>query len=248
MFFAQTDKFETKFTEAISNIEQMYSNQWTTLLLIIVSFLTFVGILIPILLGLLQRRTINLSEKELEEKMDDKFKKLSEKNEGEIEAQRKTMAEDFNAAKKEFGEQLAEKEKELEEKIQQVRYRASGATLHVQGSARLREGRFVIAAQSFVEAAYLYIQANDEPNFQRVMLSLVEDTLPKMNKTDLKILDDLEPDLDDLVIEIEEFNENSRYENLLGNFRRAFRQCREREPEQESESEGASESPATRPM
>ncbi len=234
---------QPNITEAISTIEQMYSNQLTHLTWTIGIFLTFIGVVIPIFLVLLQRWSIRLREQKLRSELVEKFEDISKKNEEKNENLRNEISEEFRLAKEQLEMQLAEKEAKLEKKIQHAQDEAAATSLILQGAVQFSAGLFPDAAVTYARAACACIQTNDEPHFQSIMEFLITLLGSKLNKSSLENEDDLNSKLDDLPDRIEEFNENSRYDNLLRNFNRALRECRDRESDPENVPESATPRP-----
>lgn len=202
----------------LQTVQQFYSDSWTQLVTYTIALLAFVGGLIPVIVQIIQSRTFMAEQTTV----------------------RKQLSEEISQAKAELKSALdADYETEririeglIEDKILQAMKksdRATGAAFHVEGTHHKSGGHFFAAASSFANAASCYLRAEDEANLQRVLRQIVDDCLPKLNKSHFEDPGICERTLNGLVAALEKNNPNGRYKDTIDDIRRGITEAKKRD-------------------
>lgn len=193
-----------KILEAVNNF---YSQSFSQLVNITIAFLAFVGIVLPIIITLYQKRLFNLEhqviEKTLDEKLEAKLSLIVSKVQFEYE-------------KKE--EKLEEKIAELEQDLNKEFILVKGGVMHVQAISYLQQGLILRALNCFVVATSHYIKADNNLNLRRTLNTINEKCFPKITSKQFLHNVELVNDIEKVMKELKIHDKNFIFSDLIKTF------------------------------
>ncbi|MBN2605918.1 MAG: hypothetical protein JXR47_01140 [Thiotrichales bacterium] len=208
----------------LTAVNQFYSQAFAQLITVTIAILAFAGVLMPILLSLYQKRIFRLEHKEIENKIESRFLQLAAE------------------LKEEINEKFREKDKEskkeilaLENKMDKEIAATLAGILHVQGNQLLRvPNATAFGVESMIRAALESIKALKE-ELLRKQINIVLDVLPTLNRVHFDDFEQIHSSFNDLIRELENFNENSRYSVDIRRLQQEFNAAKKRELVEENE-------------
>lgn len=208
--------------EILNAVNAFYDQSFTRLLTATFGLIAFIGVLVPLLVGWVQLRTLRAEKGALLAELKLEIAKEREALRSEIEGQ---VEERVETLRTEYEARFEEISKKLKRSSEMVHAR----THHLQGLSFINRGKFHLAIEDFCHAAPLYIKAGDEANAQRCLRSLVEKALPRTTANQY-----LQFKIDDkckaLVADLEEHDENGRYQNDIQRIEREMDKAKKRDP------------------
>jgi hypothetical protein len=106
---------------------------------------------------------------------------------------------------------------------------ANGGVYFVQGKAKLDAKEYLTATTSFADSADSFFKGKDENNAQKAMAILLNDCIPSLEKKSYSDHPIIEKALNRLLVTLNKFNENGRYEDKLSKLNLAIKKSKERE-------------------
>lgn len=209
--------------ELLSTVNAFYDQAFNKLMTVTFGVLTFIGVLVPLGVGIVQVRSIR-NEKE----------SMLRDLRAEIEKEREAVRHSIEVGIK---EEMARVRADLEARIDHVSHElrkssaaATARAFHLQGRGFTDKGKCSLAIDDLTTAARLYIDAGDEANAQRCINLVIETCLPKTNADDYKKFK-LKECCDPLMKKLLECNENGRYINAMQALERAMEAASGRHPQ-----------------
>ena len=160
--------------EILEKVNQFYSQSFEQLILITIVILTFVGVVLPILIMLYQKRLFKLEQQEIE---------ISIKNNLSIEL--KTIEDKIRNEYKEKELEFESKILRIEEEIKIQSSKSLGGILHVQGNGYYLSQKYIRALESFIEASGNHLTAKNESGLKR-LLAQINTCFDNINKKQLE--------------------------------------------------------------
>lgn len=202
--------------EILNTVNTFYSQSFNQLITITVAVLAFVGVILPILISVYQKRLFAIEHREIEQKLivkieaefDKKVELLIEKHKEEMLAQEDV----FDELKKD----VTRKFNKLE-----------GALLHVQ-AVNTKGLAIVSAYRDFMDSAISYIEAENNLNLRRVLTQVIGECLPRITKSDLEYDSELGKLHAKLIKKLKSHNTNGHYTDLIDDLELAFNQAKNR--------------------
>lgn len=209
-------------TTITNNINSLYSNAISQLTAYTFGVVALVGVLIPIIVTVIQSRSLKAEKENLEKHIIEETTKIKTAVKEDLLAELQLM---FKSESKLQSTCIEEQFKLFENKLEC----ADAATFHLQGNRNLDLKYFDAAAQDFCSATCGYLKGSDEVNGQRTLKLLIEDCLSKINKVEYESIGfDLE--LDNLLKLIKIISQNDRYLDSIDALNKARQAAKKREP------------------
>lgn len=207
-------------TQILTAVSSFYDQAFNKLLAATFGLIAFIGVIVPLLVGWFQLRTLRAEKSSLLAEL-----RLEISNEREeMRAQIDTgVQEQVSKLRVEFENRFDE----LSKKIERSSAMAIARTHHLQGTVFNNREKYHLAVGDFCHAASMYIKANDEANAQRCLRLLTETCLPKTTSSNLEKFKGDES-CKELIKDLDRNNENGRYTNHIGRIERELQRSRER--------------------
>jgi hypothetical protein len=214
--------------EVLQQVDQFYQNAWDHLMLFATTIATIVGIVIPFLSYVFQKRFFKAEEATLSALIEKKSvdshsklieitKKLVEEKAGEIQLQ-VTKAIEENRAK------ILQSIERLDKKVS----RGEGTIFHLQTMVAVREKLYDVAFRSALTAMDEQSKCGDKANLRRVANTLVEDILPHLDKDGIKKLEDNGASAEKLLGRLKEITVDGDCVDLIETIRDSCAEARRR--------------------
>lgn len=175
--------------QLLEKLNGFYNGAFSTLVMYTVGLIGLIGIAIPFIIQILQKRSNDEIKKYLEQHINDqvnaKVDNLKEKFREELENIEgfvsQKISEHNNSNIKDFA-------------------RAQARTLHLQSLFYLEQKKYALSTKDFIRACNCYIEANDDFGISRTIRIICEHCIPNLNKQYMedKIFT-LDADLNDLI-------------------------------------------------
>jgi hypothetical protein len=212
-------------TTITSNINSLYSNAISQLTAYTLGVVALVGILIPVLVTLIQWRSLKAEKDNLERHISDEITKAKSNIRDELEAEMKQLI--LSEESKLFA-RVEGKFKELEDKLACT----DAASFHIQGNEQIAKGYFSLAVEDFCYAAMGYLRGGDAQNGQRVLRLLIEKCLPYVDKNEFEEMV-MDEKVDELIAFLKKSNDGERYSDQITELIRLKKAAKIREPKVE---------------
>lgn len=209
-------------TTIANNINSLYSNAISQLTAYTLSVVALVGILIPVIVTLIQWKSLKTEKENLERHIAEETTNAKSIIRDELLAELKRLVET------EEGNLLSRVETKfqvLENKLEC----ADAASFHIQGNSQLGKKFHDLAAQDFCYATERYMRGGDELNGQRTLKSLIGSCLPEINKDEYEQAE-LDEKIDRVVEVLKEMNQNNRYDDHIIDLQRERKAAKNRAP------------------
>jgi len=197
--------------EILEKVNAFYSTSFEQLLVVVFGAIGLVGVIIPLLITYYQSRQFNIEKKSLENYIDsmklDLMTSVKEEVTTELEKEKKLLNRALEENKEELSKSLESNKAELKKQINI----AKGGAFLIQANNQHDKNNFEDAIESSLDAIDNFIEAKDENNLQRVLRSLTETLLPKVNKNILISYPDSEERIKYICKNLSELNDNGRY-------------------------------------
>lgn len=207
-------------SEVLNRLDNIYSTAFGWLILITISVVTLIGVVVPMVLAYLQRRSFS----------DERDVIIDSLNKSLNASVAKLMSEFEEAIDNRIKELFCESEKRINTRIKQIEDKLNkeiassmGRIYHIQGGISEEEENFIDAAESYTWAASFYIEANEGLNLNRTLSCLAENVLPKMNKNMFSDNQSLKDDFNDMIDMLKKFDNSGFFEDKIIELRSNFR-------------------------
>jgi hypothetical protein len=139
--------------DVVNSVNGFYSGAFDKLFNLVLALIAFFGVIIPILVGIYQRRVMKVSESELKAEMaillEEKKKELLTEIENRLKTEKEIIDKSLQSNS---------------EKIERQLKSAQGGIFHLQGFQNCKEGNFLEGAHDFCRAAELNCEAQNGSN------------------------------------------------------------------------------------
>lgn len=225
--------------ELLRQVDAFYNTAWQHLLIYTTILLAMVGIVIPIIIQIIQRR----SQKREEAALNEKIEALVDKEKSSLQL---TMRSDLESYKKELSSlisQFDEKIKEasegvkklqeesqtkLRDELQKQINRALGVVFHAQGYFLSKQGDHAWAVESLVDAVEHELTADDHGNLRRALSMMIADCLPNIDKESLKKMPRTKEKMPRIIEALTKQNARGEYTDVINSLRMAYEEASER--------------------
>lgn len=189
-------------------------------------FITILGLLVPLLTYLYQKRLFKAEESKLKSDMDAKKSEIqtamSEEVKRMFETERAKITEEIKTLIKPYQEEISKRQNELEAKwtaavpeLERKLHQIQAGPFHVQMNLYQKNKEYIHAVQSSLDAMEHELLAQDEFNLRRALKALSEDCLPNMNKGDLTNPYQLESKIKAIIERIEKESQKKQFHDAL---------------------------------
>lgn len=213
--------------ELLAAVNGFYEQAFNRLLATTFGTIAFIGVLVPIVVGWVQVRSLRQEKGSL----------LNELR-AEINDERASVRDAIEASVREemrgLQNKLESRIEELTNDLARSSSLAEARSFHLQGLNSFRSKRPHHAIKDFVTAAVDYIKGHSEANAQRCMNLISDDCLPKINKdqySEMKI----EKSCNELIEKLREINEHDRYSDHIHKIEVQMEKASSRAPTTEKE-------------
>lgn len=189
--------------EVLSQVNAFYSNAFSNLVIFTVSLLAFVGVFIPVVVDIYQRRRFQ----------HDKDALLAELR-SETETHILELEQSIEAKVHEHLEKHHQELDVILENAKKDTSHALGGIFFIQAKAAERRQKFEVALMNFLYTAKHCIDSEDEMNLGR-SLNNIERTVPKTHINKFINGDNPELEFGKVVEMISKFNANGRYQDQI---------------------------------
>jgi len=213
-------------------VDHFYATSWNHLLVYSGTAVAIVGVVIPTLIHIYQRRTMRHERSEIREaivgqvaaEVRDRMEKEKTLLEKKIEDATKSLDEKLARDRAE----LEEKSRETEENLRRGIARASGRVFVVQANMMINQKQYKLAAQSILDGINHMKRGDDRINLRRQLVSLADKCFPNMTKAECEEVDEGEGGFGKMMTKIKEWDTKNDYQDALSDARRAFKAAIER--------------------
>ena len=194
--------------DLVNKINEFYENSWNKLIIVAAFILAVIGVIWPLIINMYQKRKFKNDENRiinnLNENINKKFKELE-----------KTLEDKLNKKEKDILNNVIEYKNEITS--------IKGGACHIQANTLLNNKFYPRALESFIFAAFSYIDCKDEYNLQTVLNIILSKCFPNMDFNSLNELDKLNQHIDELFSKLDQFNENKRYTQIIDKLKIAYK-------------------------
>lgn len=199
-------------TTITNNINSLYSNAISQLTSYTLGVVAIVGILIPVLVTLIQWRSLKVEKDNLEKHISDEIAKVKSNIRVELETE---IKQQVLAVESNLLVRIEDRFKVLEKQLEC----ADASSFHIQGNANIAKKSYGFAARDFCHATKGYLSGGDELNGPRTLRLLIESCLPNIDKDNYE-KNELGEKIDELIAFLKEINENKRYSDSIAQLNR----------------------------
>lgn len=207
--------------ELLNKVTSFYELAWSHLLWFIGVAGAIIGIIVPIAIQVYQRRAFKLEESRIESRITERF--LNEKSE-----MLSSVNERLEEAIKNELAKLQTKVDGIESNLTKKVNKTRGAVYHIQGNYLKSQGVESVAISSYISAAKMLYDADDEMNLQKA-LTCIESCLQKLSNDKIEKYPEIEEETTNLIATLSEKNPNGRYSNYIRNLEHELRNATNRE-------------------
>jgi len=198
------------FSALLNMVDTFYSNAWNRLIIL----LAIVGVAWPVILKVYSDYRVKVKEEKLEKRLSEKIQNLNKKN-------LELINKKNDANIKGIDKFISEKLENIDIKLNASR----GLLWHVQGNLKLEKKEYNVALKNFFSAFKYYFDGKDELNLQKILVCI---EMCYKRVEDLSLLEKVENQHLDLITNLNEINENSRYANAITDIEKEFDSAKKR--------------------
>lgn len=218
----------------LQSVDQFYATSWNHLLICGSVAIGIVGVVIPLMLQIYQRRAMRLEKSEIHAAIISQIEKeLVEARQED----KKVLEEKIAAAIKTLEERLSRDRAELEEGVRKLESTlrkgiagVNGGALHVQTNAMLTDNNYAMAFRSAVDGLSWYVDADDHSNMRSLFKVLTKGCLPHMTKAQMDEMEDDKKVFGDVMKKITEWDAKQDFSDALKEAKVALKAASERVP------------------
>lgn len=156
--------------DLVQKVDSFYNNAWTKLVIIITIVFTIVGIIVPLFIQWLQKKSLQASEENLKNEIQSKITNIKD------EIIKTLIAE------------IDEKFKKYEKEIQITRAAANAKLFLAEGKVKLSMNYYDKALSDFISAATNCIDSNNYPTLSDALKLITNDCLPNLSLEEINDL------------------------------------------------------------
>ena len=213
--------------ELLSAVNEFYDQAFNRLLAITFGILAFIGVLVPIIVGWVQVRSLRQEKGSL----------LAELR-SEIHSERAELREAIEANVREemqiLQRELEQRVEKLSSDLKESSALAEARSFHLQGLNFIRAKDPKHAVSDLVSASINYLVGKSEANAQRCISLVYESCLPEVDRDQYAEFK-MEKSCKKLLKKLEEANENGRYADHIQEIERQMERSAARAPKAEVE-------------
>lgn len=189
-------------TDLIQKVDNFYNNAWNKLVFIISIGFTVVGIIVPLFIQWLQKKSLKASEDLLKKEIGDKTKEIKDNISNEL-----------------LGK-IDEKFKVYDKEIKMTRALGKAKTFFAEGKYNLEKNEYKRALSDFINSSYSCLECEDYKTLQDVVKYILNNCLPNLSREeidDLKVAKD--GDLISLLDYLSEKDDRATFQTIIGEIR-----------------------------
>ena len=203
--------------EVLQYVNGFYSESFTQLITLFGVLCGLVGIVIPILYWVVQKRFFKAENQEIKNSIQ---KELREEYNLEI----KKISEVYLKKEKEYEDKILGMEKKLVKEIEKV----SAGVYYVQGNMLIESSRFLGGFMSFLKAGRGAIISDNEKILKQVIKVITKTCLPGINKSQLNNEENIVKSYEDFIGDLTKYDVNGRYTDDIRNIKIEYKKASER--------------------
>lgn len=201
----------------LEKLNQFYSSSFSQLVNMTIGLLAFVGVIIPVLIGLYQNKQFKQEQSHILKALEESKLELIRHIESEVEQR-------FELERNKRDEEITILKNELMKESQT----SKGGVFFVQANNLLKQSCFNSAMESYVDAIHCFIRSENELNAQRALGLLIDNCLPNLLKSDFEHRCNYESKIKDIITQLETMSCNGRYTDLANELFDALEQALKR--------------------
>jgi hypothetical protein len=164
------DNNQQQGIDLIQKVDNFYNNAWVKLIFVITILFTIVGVIIPLFIQWLQKKSLKASEDLLKNEIQNK-----------INIAKDDMLKDFNV-------EIDEKFKKYEREIQITRAAANAKLFLAEGKVKLSMNYYDKALNDFISASLNCIESDNYPTLSDALKHISSDCLPFLSHEEIEDL------------------------------------------------------------
>lgn len=201
----------------VNKIDQMYANSFSALITVTIAILTFSGVILPIVTGIIQKRMFKVEHKEIKSLVMEELRE-------EVESFKKVVLEENKKSLRSIRKELRQLEVELNKRVSA----SVGGCYHIQTLVSLRDEDYLESTFSISRALIYHIDAENEFPIKRAASIMVEDCLPNLHRVDLEKHSHVKDELETALRDLTSFNKSGRYVDDINNIKASLYEAMER--------------------
>ena len=220
--------------QVMQYLDQFYTTSWNHLLICGSVAVGIVGVVIPILIQIYQRRTMRHERSQIREAM---VGQVSTAVHNLMEQEKALLEEKIEAGTKSLEERLARDRAELEERVRKTEVGlrrgiagASGTIFHVQTNSLIERKEYEAAFTSGMIGLSDFVEGEDHLNLRRLLQVISERCLPGMKKAQLDEMEEDKKVFHGVMAKIKKWDVNNDFADAVAEAKRAFKAACERVP------------------
>jgi len=210
--------------EILTSVNGFYQEAFSQLVQYTFAIIALVGILVPLIAGIIQWRSTKTEKESLEKLIRDEIARTKLELQTTAREEIKSLVATENTA---IHDRIDQKFNQLDMELKKVEAKA----FHLQGNTSLDEKNYSQAARDFCSSTTLYFSGQDELNGKKTLSALIENCLPKIIKSEYEN-NDMDELVDMLIEVIEQSNANGRYFSEIQCLKTEIRNVKSREAAQ----------------
>lgn len=156
--------------DIVQKIDSFYNNAWNKLILVITIGFTIVGVIVPLFIQWLQKKTLKTSEELLKKEIETRTIKI------EKSIQTKML------------ELINEKFLNYEKEIRITKASGKAKTSFAEGKYNIEKNEYNRALGDFISSAYACIESDDHKTLQDIVKNILDNCLPNLSKEEIEDL------------------------------------------------------------
>jgi hypothetical protein len=207
--------------QVIKQVHDMFHDAFNDLLVLTIAVIGTVGVVIPLVIQFIQRRSLEAESQLLLRKLRLDVEEIQKTLAAAIEAK---VSEALSSINKHVDARLSEFDKRYARHLDAVK----GGPSLVQGSVEYFRGKYASAHESYCAAALAFLQGQDEMNCQNALYNVHMTLNENLCENDFVENPNIEPRLQDLLAKLATYNDNGRYQNYIHDIQLALNKAKKR--------------------
>ena len=213
---------EISGVELLQQVASFYENAWAILLALVIIFLTFVGLIIPIMIQNQQQRIFRREEEALKQEIRKQVEEIRASLSTELSAEMAVKEEQQRA-------QLESRIAELKDSLDKHALSLQGHVFNVQGAMLCAQGSYGKGLSSYLLSAIDFAKSEKESNLQGSLFAIIKAGLPNITN---ETINDPEFGLvelfDQLISTLERTDDRGRYTRSIIKLKGEWKKATER--------------------
>jgi hypothetical protein len=192
----------TELIDIVNKVDSFYNSAWNKLIIFGSISFGIIGLIVPYIIQIYQKRTLKISEELLKTEIETKI--------GNVKSE---LLRDVD-------EKFEKHIKLLDKKLDEFKAEASARTFHLQGNVNISKKIYKSAYGDFVFAAKNYIVCKNYANLNVVLKILLDKCIPNLTFeeiNDLKVINKIS--LETVLDKLEDDDENSAFYKIIQDLR-----------------------------